>query len=163
MHVALGVIVDAPPEALWAAVTDWERQSEWMLGTRVRVVAGPAEGVGARLEAFTGVGRAGFVDSMVVTEWDPPWRATVLHTGRVVRGTGLFEVLALPGGRSRFVWSEDLELPLGLVGRLGFPVVRPVFLAGVRASLARLAAAVESAVSAGSADSADPLTRGSAE
>jgi hypothetical protein len=41
------------------------------------------------------------------------------------------------------VWSEDLELPLGLVGRLGFPVVRPMFLAGVRASLARLAAAVE--------------------
>jgi hypothetical protein len=143
VHVAADVVVDAPPEALWAAVTDWERQAEWMLGTRVRVVGGPAEGVGARLEAFTGVGRAGFVDSMVVTEWDPPRRATVLHTGRVVRGTGLFEVLALPGGRSRFVWAEDLELPLGLVGRLGFPVVRPVFLAGVRSSLARLAAAVE--------------------
>lgn len=142
-HVALGVVVDAPPEALWAAVTDWERQAEWMLGTQVRVVGGSAEGVGARLEAFTGVGRAGFVDTMVVTEWDPPRRATVLHTGRVVRGTGLFEVFALPGGRSRFVWSEDLELPLGLVGRLGFPLVRPAFLAGVRASLARLAAAVE--------------------
>ena len=143
VHVALDVVGDAPPDALWAAVTDWERQSEWMLGTRVRVVGGPAEGVGARLEAFTGVGRAGFLDPMVVTEWDPPRRATVLHTGRVVRGTGAFEVLALPGGRSRFVWSEDLELPLGLVGRLGFPLVRPVFLAGVRASLARLAAAVE--------------------
>lgn len=147
VHVALDVVVDAPPDALWAAVTDWERQSEWMLGTRVRVVGGPAEGVGARLEAFTGVGRAGFVDSMVVTEWDPPRRATVLHTGRVVRGSGLFEVFALPGGRSRFVWSEDLEPPLGLVGRLGFPVVRPMFLAGVRASLARLATAVEAAES----------------
>lgn len=143
VHVALDVVVGAPPAALWAAVTDWERQSEWMLGTRVRVVDGPAEGVGARLEAFTGVGPAGFVDSMVVTEWDPPRRATVRHTGRVVRGSGLFEVFALPGGRSRFVWSEDLELPLGLLGRLGFPVVRPVFLAGVRASLARLAEAVE--------------------
>lgn len=142
-HVALDVVVDAPPEALWAAVTDWERQAEWMLGTQVRVVGGAAEGVGARLEAFTGIGRAGFVDTMVVTEWDPPRRATVLHTGRVVRGTGLFEVFALPGGRSRFVWSEDLELPLGLMGRLGFPLVRPVFLAGVRASLARLAAVVE--------------------
>lgn len=142
-HVALDVVVDAPPEALWAAVTDWERQAEWMLGTQVRVVGGSVEGVGARLEAFTGVGRAGFVDTMVVTEWDPPRRATVLHTGRVVRGTGLFEVFALPGGRSRFVWSEDLELPLGLMGRLGFPLVRPVFLAGVRASLVRLAAVVE--------------------
>jgi uncharacterized protein YndB with AHSA1/START domain len=145
VRVAAAVVVGAPPDALWAAVTDWERQSEWMLGTRVRVVGEPAEGVGARLEAFTGAGRAGFVDPMVVTEWDPPRRATVLHTGRVVRGTGLFEVFALPGGRSRFVWAEALELPLGRVGQLGFPVVRPVFLAGVRASLARLAAVVEAA------------------
>ncbi len=143
VHVAADVVVAAPPEAVWAAVTDWGRQSEWMLGTRVRVVGGSGEGVGARLEAFTGVGRAGFLDTMVVTEWDPPRRAVVLHTGRVVRGTGLFEVFVLPGGRSRFVWSEDLELPLGLLGRLGFPVVRPAFLAGVRASLARLGAAVE--------------------
>ena len=28
--------VDAPPERVWAALTDWERQGEWMLATDVR-------------------------------------------------------------------------------------------------------------------------------
>jgi hypothetical protein len=41
-----------------------------------------------------------------------------------------------------FVWSEQLELPLGAVGRLGWPVVRPLFLAGVRRSLDRFALCV---------------------
>jgi hypothetical protein len=54
------------------------------------------------------------------------------------------EVVALPGGRSRFVWSEELDLPLGVVGRFGWPVARPLFLAGVRRSLRAFARWVES-------------------
>jgi hypothetical protein len=65
------------------------------------------------------------------------------HTGRVVRGLGVFEVFALPDGRSRFVWSEELDLPLGALGRLGWPLVRPGFTWGVRRSLEALARDVE--------------------
>jgi uncharacterized protein YndB with AHSA1/START domain len=143
VRLAVDVLVDAPPEAVWAAVTDWERQSEWMLGTTVRGTAGGGVGVGGGIEAFTGVGRLGFLDTMVVTEWDPPRLCTVRHTGRVVRGDGWFEVFALPGGRSRFVWAEELDLPLGALGRVGWTLVRPAFAAGVRLSLQRLARAVE--------------------
>lgn len=146
-EVVADVVVDAPAGAVWTALTDWERQSEWMLGTTVRATGrggdGRGHGVGAGLDAFTGVGRLGFLDTMVITLWDPPRRCEVLHTGRVVRGTGVFEVLELPGDRSRLVWSEQLVLPLGRVGRLGFPVVAPAFRAGVTASLKRLARAVE--------------------
>ena len=84
------------------------------------MVRRPRQGVGARLSAFTGVGRVGFLDTMEITEWEPPRLVRVLHTGRVVRGPGIFEVLALPDGRSRFVWREELDLPLGAVGRAGF-------------------------------------------
>jgi len=79
----------------------------------------------------------------VITEWEPPSRCTVQHTGRVVRGIGVFEVFALPSSRSRFVWSEQLRLPLGPLGRAGWPVARPLLVAGVRASLTRLARALE--------------------
>jgi len=58
----------------------------------------------------------------------------------VVRGDGVFEVVELPDGRSRFVWSEVLDLPLGRLGRLGWPLVKPAMVAGVRYSLRRLAA-----------------------
>ena len=142
-HIAVDVVIDAPPEAVWSAVTDWPRQSEWMLGTVVRSTDLDGVGVGGGLEAFTGVGRLGFLDTMVITEWDPPRRCVVLHTGKVVKGLGIFEVVALPGGRSRFVWAEELDLPLGILGKAGWPIVRPGFAWGVRRSLQKLARDVE--------------------
>ena len=36
--------VDAPPERVWALLTDWERQGEWMLLTDVRTVAARRNG-----------------------------------------------------------------------------------------------------------------------
>jgi hypothetical protein len=142
-HIAVDVVIDAPPEAVWSAVTDWPRQSEWMLGTVVRSTDLDGVGVGGGLEAFTGVGRLGFLDTMVITEWDPPRRCVVLHTGKVVKGLGIFEVVALPGGRSRFVWAEELDLPLGVLGKAGWPIVRPGFAWGVGRSLQKLARDVE--------------------
>lgn len=42
----------------------------------------------------------------------------VRHTGRVVRGTGVFEVI--PRGRlSEFAWTERLQLPWPVSGPLG--------------------------------------------
>jgi hypothetical protein len=142
-HIAVDVIIDAPPQLVWDAVTDWPRQSEWMMGTTVRATDHDGVGVGGGLEAFTGVGRAGFLDTMVITEWDPPRRCVVRHTGDVVKGLGIFEVVALPQGRSRFVWAEELDLPLGVLGRMGWPIVRPGFAWGVRRSLMKLARELE--------------------
>lgn len=138
-EIELSVEVAAPVERTWDALTDWDRQGEWMLGTTVRGTALSGVGVGGGIEAFTGVGRLGFLDTMEITAWDPPYRCEVLHTGRFVRGTGAFEVVDLGQGRSAFVWRESLDLPLGAVGRLGWPLVRPAFVAGVRRSLARFA------------------------
>ncbi len=141
--LVLSVDVDAPVEQTWAAATDWAGQGEWILGTTVRATGGDGRGVGAEVEAFTGVGRIGFLDRMVITVWEPPHRCHVLHVGRVVRGPGAFDVEARPGGGSRFVWREDLDLPLGLLGRLGWPLVRPVAAWGLQRSLRRFARWVE--------------------
>jgi carbon monoxide dehydrogenase subunit G len=141
--LALHVDVDADVADTWAAATDWAGQSEWMLGTVVRPTAQDGAGVGGGIEAFTGlrVGslRLGFLDTMVVEKWEPPHLCHVRHTGRVVRGTGSFEVVPRDGGGSRFLWREDLELPLGAVGRLGWVLVRPAFAFGVQVSLRRFA------------------------
>jgi uncharacterized protein YndB with AHSA1/START domain len=140
----LEVKVAATPEQVFAAVVDWPSQGEWMLGTRVWVPEGASGvGVGGRIEAFSGVGRLGFVDTMTITVWDPPHRVEVDHTGSVVKGTGLMVVEPAPDGTAVFVWGEDLELPLGALGRLGWPLVRPFFSAGVRRSLHHFAAYVE--------------------
>ena len=140
----LDVIVESPVPTVFDAFTQWSEQGLWMMGTKVEIRRGDGQSVDSELAAWTGLGPAGFWDTMTITRWEPPYRVDVLHTGAVVRGTGTMEVVALPGNRSRFVWSEDLRLPLGALGRLGWPIARPAFLAGVKRSLMAFAGLVES-------------------
>jgi len=142
-EIVLHVDIHAPIERAWAALTAWETQGEWMLLTRVRGTEQDGVGVGGGIEGFTGIGPVGMLDTMRITVWDPPRRVDVLHTGRIVTGTGIFEFADLGVGRCRLVWSEILDLPLGLIGRLGFPLVRPLFRWGVQRSLNRFARYVE--------------------
>jgi hypothetical protein len=136
----LTVDVDAAPDVTWRAATDWARQGEWMVGTTVTVTGGDGRSVGSTLSARTGAGPLGFTDTMEITEFDEVGRRCVVrHTGRVVRGDGVFSVTAAQRGRSVFHWGELLDLPLGAVGRLGWPAVRPAFVGGVRLSLRRFA------------------------
>ena len=132
--------VAAAADRTWDALTDWAAHDRWMLLTR----ADGDNREGGTIRAFTGVGRLGFLDTMTITVWEPPRRAVVRHTGRVVRGAGAFEVEPVGPHRSRVVWSEWLDLPLGRLGRLGWPLVRPVIGALVQVSLRRLARYVES-------------------
>lgn len=131
--------VAAPAEVVWAEVVDWPAQGEWMLGTRVEVAEGDGASVGSEVAAFTGIGPVGFLDTMVVTAWDPPRECRVDHTGKVVQGIGVFRVEARGARESVFVWREELDLPLGALGRLGWPLVRPGFALGVKYSLRKLA------------------------
>jgi uncharacterized protein YndB with AHSA1/START domain len=137
--ITVGVDIDAPQDLVWKAVTDWESQGDWMLGTAVRVTRGDGVGVGSELAATTGLGPLGVTDSMRIVGWDPPHRATVVHTGSVVRGSGTFTVVERGPGASRFEWGERLDLPLGLLGALGWPVLAPLFRVGLVFSLRRLA------------------------
>ena len=129
-------VIEAPAGHVWGVLTDWERQGEWMPATRVRSFDGHAPG--GRIEARTGLGRLGFLDTMEITSWDPPRRCDVIHTGRVLRGAGSFAVEHLGAGRCRVVWEERVELPLGRLGRAGWPIVRPLARAGLRFALRRL-------------------------
>ncbi|MEU3168132.1 SRPBCC family protein [Streptosporangium sp. NPDC006930] len=139
-HISVSVDAHARPEQVFSVLTDWPRHHEWMVLTRARVTAGDGRGTGSRLEAFSGVGPAGFLDTMEITEWDPPRSVGVRHTGRLVRGTGVFRVLPREGGGSTIVWKEDLDVPFGAAGRLGWRVIKPLNAALFRLSLRRLAA-----------------------
>lgn len=114
-----------------------------MLGTDVRSVGPQRRGGGDRLEAFTGVGRVGFLDTMVVREWVDDVEVTVDHTGRVIRGSGTFRVEPAGNARSTVVWIEDLSIPGGAVGRFLYRVTRPVSKWAVTHSLRKFARQVE--------------------
>lgn len=136
--------VAAPADVVWHVLTDWPAQSAWMPLTRVRVLGrGDGREVGARMEAWTGLGRAGLLDTMVVTSWQPPYRCEVLHTGTLVRGPGTFSVRPLGPAAAEVRWEERLELPFGAAGRVGWPMARPAVRFGLGVALRRFAAFVE--------------------
>ncbi len=139
MNLTARIDVNAPPETVFAAATDWQRQGEWILGTTVRVRRGDGRSVGSEVEATTGMRGIGVTDRMRITVWDAPFRCEVRHLGRVVRGTGIFAVQPRGRDAATFEWTEQLELPMGVLGAVGWPLVRPVFSWGLRRSLEHFA------------------------
>jgi uncharacterized protein YndB with AHSA1/START domain len=143
VELRASVTVNAPPARVFAALTDWERQEEWIPGTRVTVVKGDGDAVGDEFVARTSWHGVGFDDPMRITVWQPPFRCEVAHLGRVVRGAGLFEVTPEPAGGARYTWVEWIEPPLGLAGQAGLRLGRRPAEFALRMALRRFANWVE--------------------
>lgn len=129
----MSLVIKAPIEKVWAALADWESQGDWMLQTRVDVTSEIREGVGTTIAAFTGIGKLGVMDHMVVTSWQPPHICDVLHTGKIIKGTGRFELVVIDTETTRFNWSEEILAPRAI-----FLLLAPGLYAGVRISLTKL-------------------------
>jgi len=142
-EISVEVEVGAPAADVFAAASDWERQSDWVALTKVRVVRGDGRGVGSVIDAFTGAGPVGFHDTIEVVRYDAPHRIDVLHLGRVVRGPGSFVVTELSHRRALLCWQEWLHLPFGRLGLLAWPAVRFVARVGFRRSLRAFARELE--------------------
>jgi uncharacterized membrane protein len=144
--LSVEVEVAAPPSVVWEVLTTWERQPEWMLDARaVEVLTPERAGEGVTIRCPTNLLGVTVQDVMRVTDWDPPRRLAVTHLGRVITGTGAFELEELDGARTRVTWWEEIDPPLGRFGAFGarvfvLPVVRRIF----ARSLRRFAALVES-------------------
>jgi hypothetical protein len=132
-HIAMSLVIKAPIKKVWAALADWESQGDWMLQTTVEVTSQIREGVGTTIAAFTGMGKIGVMDHMVVTAWQPPNICDVLHTGKIIKGTGRFQLDAIDTETTRFDWSEEILAPRAL-----FLLIAPGLYAGVRISLTNL-------------------------
>ncbi len=142
-RVEATVAVRAPVDDVFAAMVDLRSQDTWILGTTLFAleseVAVPQ--VGSRIAALTGVAGVGVLDTMTVTVYEPPNLWITAHTGSAFKGTGIFRVDPAPGG-SRVSWAEEIDLPFGVVGRLGWSVAAPLVEWGLTASLKRLAKGV---------------------
>ena len=142
VSVAASVSVQSSPERAFAELIDAEGQGRWMLGTKIFPVEGgiPSPDVGSRLVAFTGLAGIGILDVIEVTEHQPGRRWVVAHKGRVIRGSGIFTVEPAAGGGATVRWIEELDLPFGIIGRVGWPIVRPAVRWGLQHSLNKLGA-----------------------
>ena len=139
--IRLNVNLPCYQQKAWQAIANWEEQGSWMLQTSVWVTSTIREGEGTSISAFTGpfhksypkFSSMGLLDTMVVTSWQPPSRCDVLHTGKILKGSGTFELIELSANSTKFKWSEEIEC-----SRLKFLAIFPFLWIGVRISLARL-------------------------
>lgn len=119
------IVVNANTETVFHYMTDWSRQSEWVLFTDVRMLSKAPNQVGTTLSARTHLGPIGFTDTMVITKWLSPTNCTVEHTGKVVKGIGVFSVETISSNQSKFVWQEITNVAFGAFGSAGLAIAEP--------------------------------------
>lgn len=139
VDLSLSVDIKASQAEVFNKVVDWESQGDWMLGTKVSRTKNNGQGLGGEIVAWTGIWKFGFNDPMVITQWIEPKIVDVKHLGKVVKGTGSMVVEKIDEKNSKFIWSETIELPLGIVGRIGWIFIKPFFVAGIKYSLNKFA------------------------
>jgi uncharacterized protein YndB with AHSA1/START domain len=141
-EVTATVIVNAPAGAVFKALIAWERQSDWIPFTTVRLVDGDG-GEGSSVEAVTQVGPAVIRDEMRVVKVDPPYEIRVVHYGKVLRGPGVMRCTPMGQGRTQVVWHEWFHLPGGTAGKVAWPVLWPGSKVSLTQALKRFARMVE--------------------
>jgi hypothetical protein len=140
--LSISLTIPGPVDSVWKKIADWQSQGEWMLQTKVWVTSQETEGVGTSIAAFTGPLHRiyprfrflGLLDLMVVTTWQPPHRCDVEHVGKILKGTGTFQLTQMNSSATRFDWSETIQAP-----KVVFALIAPFLYVGVRISLARFA------------------------
>lgn len=146
---AVTIEINSNIEKVWQELTNWEAQSKWMLLTKVWSQR-TTNHLGTKIFAFTGIApqsfpikkrntfpRMGILDQMEITEWQPPTFCKVVHTGKVIKGIGTFELVKISDQKIRFNWYEEIEAPT-----LVLALIRPGILLSVRFSLWRFARSV---------------------
>ncbi|WP_328462606.1 SRPBCC family protein [Actinoplanes sp. NBC_00393] len=141
-EVTATVIVNAPAEKVFAAFLDWEKQSEWIPLTRVKVVEGDG-GEGSLVEAVTTLGPAVLRDELRVVKVNAPYEVRVVHCGKVLRGPGAMRCTAMSGDRTQVVLHEWFHLPAGPVGKIAWPVLWPGSKLGFTGALKKFGRLVE--------------------
>jgi uncharacterized protein YndB with AHSA1/START domain len=139
------VVVDAPIEATWRVVADIGLQPTWMEEMKeVHVTTPGPTGVGTRGVATVRIAGISVSDPVEVTEFVPPGRYAIRHTG-LFTGSGVITLEPGADGRTTIVrWDETLIPPF--LPELGALVQAPVLRGIFQADLHRLARLVETGV-----------------
>ncbi len=139
--------VDASSDEVWATLSDFAGYGRWIPLTTMVLDPGPVR-VGWAFAGRTGLGPLGFVDSMIVTRWEPPnghagdragggpghggddgvddARFTVRKTGRLLRGWADITLRQRADGGTEVTWAEEIILRPETLGRRVAPLVDPV-------------------------------------
>jgi uncharacterized protein YndB with AHSA1/START domain len=138
MRVEASRNLPTAPERVWSTIERWQEQSRWIRdAVWVRLLTTERAGVGTRIEVKNRVLHVPlFSEQLEVVGWEPPRRMVMAHRS-FVRGTGIWSLEPVDGS-TRFSWTEELSLPIPILGELALLVYRPFLRRLMRGSLANL-------------------------
>jgi len=140
--VAVAIVIDAPPEAVWATIERLEDHAMWMTdAAAIRFADSRRRGAGTRMIVDTRIGPVRLADRIEFTEWVDGRAMGVRHEG-LVKGRGRFTLVGL-GAATRFAWSETLRFPWWMGGPLGAAVGGRILARIWRRNLQNLKALIE--------------------
>ncbi len=145
MRVEASHHLAVPPDDAWRALLRWEDQARWIRDAdSVRVLSPHREGLGVRIAVKSRVFNVPlFTEELEVTRWEPPDVLEMTHRS-FIRGIGTW-ALEPEGTGVRIRWSEELALPIPVLGELALLVYRPFLRRLMGAALRDLAAHLRSA------------------
>ena len=124
--------IDAPLQQVWDVVSDFASYGRWIPLTTMVTDPAPIR-VGWGFAGRTGLGPVGFLDSMLVTVWEPPHapdlvraRFAIRKTGRVLAGWAQVGAVTRADGLTDLTWTEEIIPRPEFLGRLLAPLADPV-------------------------------------
>ena len=145
MRVQKSIEIEASPEEVWAFLTEPEKILEWYVPLRkFEYTSEQKSGVGAPFR-FEQKAAAGTLElNCAVTEWvENEVFAFRMTSGNIMKDYAeRWTVEATPSG-SRFTFTEEGELPFGVIGRLIRPLAERSSGATVEKMLAKLKSLAE--------------------
>ena len=135
MRIERSIDLPCGAEEVWAVLTDWERQADWMLDAdAVEVTSEVREGIGVTLAVRTRLFQVpAFTETIEVVVWAPPTELVIAH-GPPVVGRGIWALEEHDGG-TRFTWTEEVVLATSVLGGMVSACYAPALGALMRRSL----------------------------
>jgi uncharacterized membrane protein len=142
MRVEESIRIAAPREEVWPYVSEPERYSNFMVGSRWDPVPGePVSGLRARFEICIEVGSTDLGGTVEVIEWDPPHELSWTNiTGIDQRGRW---ILRDRNGRTDATIRVSYQVPGGILALVASQLGKPIIRRDLRQSLAALKDLIE--------------------
>jgi uncharacterized membrane protein len=142
MRVEESIRIAAPREEVWPYVSEPERYSNFMVGSRWDPVPGePVTGPRARFEICIEVGSTDLGGTVEVIEWDPPHELSWTNiTGIDQRGRW---ILRERNGRTDATIRVSYQVPGGILALIASQFGKPIIRRDLRQSLAALKDVIE--------------------
>jgi len=142
MRVEECIRIAAPREEVWPYVSEPERYSNFMVGSRWDLVPGePVSGLRARFEICIEVGSTDLGGTVEVIEWDPPHELSWTNiTGIDQRGRW---ILRERNGRTDATIRVSYQVPGGILALIASQLGKPIIRRDLRHSLVALKDLIE--------------------